>query len=208
MFYRILAVSAILALTGGFLLHASRPERVPLIEPLVAIPLTVGKWQGRDDAPMEPQILKVLGVDDYISRLYVSGAGAASLYVGFYKSQRQGDAIHSPMNCLPGAGWNPSSKGYLNIQTEDGKINVNRVVIQKGIQKQMVLYWYQSHGRVVASEYSAKIFAVLDALRTNRTDAALVRVITPAGAEEGAAEARVVDFVQRVFPYLVRFLPS
>jgi EpsI family protein len=206
--YRILVVSAMLALTGGLLLHASRPEQVLLTEPLIGIPLNFGVWQGRDDGPMEPRILKVLGVDDYISRSYISGTGPASLYVGFYKSQRQGDAIHSPMNCLPGAGWNPASKGYLDIETSDGRINVNRVVIQKGIQKQLALYWYQSHGRVVASEYRAKVFAVLDALRTNRTDAALVRVITPVIAGESESEARAVDFVQRVFPYLVRFLPS
>jgi EpsI family protein len=220
MFSRLLVLSLILALPSGFLLYASRPEQIPDLQDLGNIPLKLQEWQGRDDPPMEPQILEVLGVDDYISRYYVSGAGSVGLYVGYYKSQKQGDAIHSPLNCLPGAGWNPASKVTIQIPVIDGlsgqtsSVTANRIVIEKGMDKQLVVYWYQSHGRTIASEYKAKIYSVLDAVRTNRTDAALVRVISPIGSSAGrietesSAESRAVEFVKVLFPILQRLLPS
>ena len=111
--------------------------------------------------------------------------GAVGLYVGYHDSQRQGDTIHSPLNCLPGAGWQPLEQGRITVSVRDhgtarpAPIEVNRVVIGKGLDRQLVLYWYQSHRRVVASEYWGKVYTVLDAMRYNRTDAAMVRVITP-----------------------------
>jgi len=87
---------------------------------------------------------------------------------------------------------------------------VNRVIIEKGLDRQLVLYWYQSHGRVVASEYWGKIYTVVDALRYNRTDAAMIRVMTPLNDQspEQAAEARAVQFVQALFPQLSQYLPE
>ena len=125
--------------------------------------------------------------------------------------------MHSPLNCLPGAGWIPDRRSPRSTITAlDGAskttraIVVNRVVIEKGLDRQMVLYWYQSHGRVIASEYWGKIYTVVDAVRYNRTDAALIRVITPLGdqSSEEAAEARAVRFVQALFPQLSRYLPE
>ncbi len=90
-------------------------------------------------------------------------------------------------------------------------IEVNRVVIQKGLDRSLVLYWYQTHGRVVASEYWGKVYTVLDAIRYNRTDAALVRVIAPVG--EGGAEPLLraqhaaEAFAGDVFTELPKFLP-
>jgi EpsI family protein len=166
---------------------------------------------------MDDKILKILGVDDYLNRAYFRpDRSAAGLYVGYYKSQRQGDAIHSPQNCLPGAGWEPTSSAYLAIPVavggESSTISVNRYVIQKGIDRQLVLYWYQSHGRVVASEYWSKFYLVRDAVSLNRTDAALVRVIVPMAPNvdgaEASAEALAVDFVKRIFPVLPSYLPA
>ena len=163
---------------------------------------------------MLSRIMATLGVDDYINRTYVSpDMFPIHLYVGYYQSQRSGDTMHSPLNCLPGAGWNPAKRGHLTIPINDkSSIEINRIVILKGIDKQVVLYWYQSHGRTIASEYWGKIFTVIDAVRTNRTDAALVRVICPVdGVEdeaEAAAERRAVDFVKAMFPLLGRFLPA
>lgn len=162
---------------------------------------------------MDSRVMDVLGVDDHIDRTYVNaGRFPASLYVGYYQSQRSGDTMHSPLNCLPGAGWNPSRRARISVPVEGGDpIEVNRIVISKGLDRQLVLYWYQSHGRVVASEYWGKIYTVLDALRTNRTDAALVRVICPVGGADGAAEVeaerQAIRFVQSFFPYLDDYLP-
>jgi EpsI family protein len=166
---------------------------------------------------MENKVLKVLGVDDYLNRVYYRpDRAAAGLYIGYYNSQRQGDSIHSPQNCLPGSGWEPLERSDLAIPvaTAAGSqdISVNRYLIQKGVDRQLVLYWYQSHGRVVASEYWSKFFLVRDAVRLNRTDAALVRVVVPiAGGDdsgEGRAERQAVDFVKALFPQLPQYLPS
>jgi EpsI family protein len=144
-----------------------------------------------------------------------AGAGVVGLYVGFYATQRQGASIHSPLNCLPGAGWVPTQRSYLplTVPTDTGgarQLELNRIVIEKGLDREVVLYWYQSHGRVVASEYWGKMYSVLDAIRINRTDAALVRIVAPvnpaAGVEE--AEQRATEFARALFPLLGNFLPS
>lgn len=193
--------------------RAMRPERIPLREPLATLPLEMGSWTGRDAAPFSDDIVSVLGVDEYVSRFYRSASGSVSLYVGYYQSQREGDTIHSPMNCLPGAGWQPEETGVVDVPVPGRAepLRVNRVVIRKGLDRQVALYWYQSHGRVVASEYWSKIFMVYDAVRLNRSDAALVRVISPVASSDpgvNAATDHAVGFVQSLWPLLERHLPS
>ena len=113
---------------------------------------------------------------------------------------------------LPGAGWQPMARGYLTFPDPRNpggpELTVNRIVIQKGLEKQLVLYWYQSHGRIIASEYWAKIFLTLDAIRMNRTDGALVRIITPILTTEDAAEREAVSFSKKLLPILGNYLPS
>ena len=178
--------------------------------------MTIGPWKSIVDPPMDEDVLRVLGVDDYLSRIYYQSNGAAvGFYMGFYGSQRQGDTIHSPLNCLPGAGWQPVSEGRLHIANADGQgrdITVNRYVVQKGLDRQLVLYWYQSHGRVVASEYTSKLYLIHDAIRLNRTDGSMVRVIAPIKgdtADAGAAAERLAEeFVRVIFPLLPAYLPQ
>jgi EpsI family protein len=136
--------------------------------------------------------------------------------LAYYGQPRVGANMHSPLNCLPGAGWQPIEKSYLPIAVTDASgqaadISVNRYVIEKGLDQQVVLYWYQSHGRVVANEYRSKFFLVYDAARLNRSDAALVRVTSArrhANETHAEAAARAAEFVKAVFPALERFLPS
>jgi EpsI family protein len=204
---------------AGFVAHANRPEPAPPRTNFEGFPFRIEAWTGQPLPPMDPKVLAVLGVDDLVNRAYYRpDHAAAGLYIGYYKSQRQGDAIHSPLNCLPGAGWEPMSRVYLTIPIAAGAagsptaISVNRDIIQKGLDRQLVLYWYQSHGHVIASEYWSKFFLIRDAMRLNRTDAALVRVIVPMTPNiddsETQAERQGVDFVKAMFPILPRFLPS
>jgi len=198
------------------ILTASKTEQVPARKSLGQFPYEFGQWEGRRGENLSSEILDVLGVDDYINRVYASsGNTVAGLYIGYYQSQRQGDTMHSPMNCLPGAGWEPVSRTYLPVSVVSGAgtqatIVVNRYLIQKGLDKQVVLYWYQSHGRVVANEYRSKVLMVYDAVRLNRTDAALVRVISPSigAGGEAAATGNAVAFVQTIFPMLSDYLPE
>jgi EpsI family protein len=218
MIRRLLITSALLLAGAGYLAHATRAETVPPRQPLATLPVHVEHWTGREGAPFEKNVLAVLGVDEYVNRVYVSGKTPyVGLYVGFFESQRQGDTMHSPLNCLPGAGWQPVRQDRTTLTVADTggaarPITVNQFVIQKGLDRMLVLYWYQSHGRVIASEYTSKIYMVYDAMRLNRTDGAMVRVVTPitgaSAADEDAAAKRAAAFVQSLFPSLSGVLPS
>jgi EpsI family protein len=217
MLVRVVALVTLLLGSAVMVGRADRPEIVPLRQSFALFPLNIGEWQGFQRPPFSEKILDVLGLDDYLTRVYSrDGRNGVDLYVGYWQSQRQGDAIHSPQNCLPGAGWEPVSQGLLAIPDPRSAtappLEVNRYIIQKGLQRQLVLYWYQSRGRVVGNEYWSKIYLVLDAARYNRTDAALVRIMRPiddAGPEaEAAAERDVRDFVGALMPQLGNFLPD
>jgi EpsI family protein len=212
---RALVLCAMMFATTAVLANARRTEVAVTRQSFSEFPMTLGSWRAVVDPPIEEDILKVLGVDDYLSRVYYKGNGdAAGLYMGFYGSQRQGDTIHSPQNCLPGAGWEPISEGRLQMNNVDGagrNITVNRYVIQKGLDRNLVLYWYHGRGRVVASEYTSRALLIRDAIVTNRTDGSLVRVIVPAkttdGSDMSAPEALAQEFVRIIFPSLDSFLP-
>ena len=195
---------------GIVLLHGvSHGEPVPLRQPLGHLPMAMDGWLGQDD-PLEARIVSVLGVTDYANRAYKSSDGEpVNLYVGYYQSQRTGETIHSPKNCLPGAGWEPLRAGRLTIPMAAAPaIVVNEYLVEKGPAQYLVLYWYQSHGRVIASEYSGKAWLVFDALTRNRTDAALVRVLTSTRNGEEKARAHAVQFIQALYPRLNTFIPD
>ena len=215
MIRRVVVLSLCLLAGAAVVARASKTESVPPRQSFKQFPLRIGSWAGQDAEPFSKEVMAVLRADEYLSRYYRSGAqGVVGLYIGYYESQREGDTMHSPLNCLPGAGWQPLSKSYLTIPVSDASgqrtISVNRYVIEKGLDRQVVLYWYQSHGRIVANEYRSKIFMVYDGMRLNRSDAALVRVISPiAGRQtEELADQNGVDFVKTMFPLLDKFLPS
>jgi EpsI family protein len=197
-------------LAGIALLHSvSHGEPVPVRQPLRQLPLAMDGWQGHED-PLEERIVSVLGVSDYVNRAYVSGERQpVGLYVGYYQSQRTGETIHSPKNCLPGAGWEPVRAGHLTIPlSATPAITVNEYLVEKGPAQYLVFYWYQAHGRVIASEYSGKAWLVFDAITRNRTDGALVRVLTSTRNGEDQARARTVQFVQALYPRLSGFIPD
>ncbi len=210
---RVLILCACLLGASTYIAWASRPDTVPPHDSLDTLPLQIGRWKGRQEPQLSSGIMAVLGVDEYANRFYFdSRGGVIGLYIGYYLSQRQGNSTHSPLNCLPGAGWNPVKREYMAISVGGNSIQVNRIVILKGLDKRVVLYWYQAHGRTVASEYSAKAYAVLDAMRTGRTDGALVRIISPAESLEPAAEEvasrYAVNFAQALYPLLSRYIPD
>jgi len=191
-------------------LHASTAEeRVALRQPLADMPLRLGDWTSVRQHEFDAATVAVLHADDYVSRTYVRPArGEADLYVGYYESQRRGDTVHSPMNCLPAAGWQLLSINRASIDAAGRSMVVNRDTIQNGLDRRLVFYWYQSHGRTIASEYWTKIYLVLDGLRLHRTDGALVRVIAPIREGEAAAERAALDFVRALVPVLDRHLPE
>ena len=196
-------------LSAYVLLHTmSHGEPVIPHQPLRNLPYTMGNWKGQEQ-PLPERIVQAVGVSDYTNRVYVQPADPpVQVYVGYYASQRTGDTMHSPKNCLPGAGWDPISAGYATIPlTTSRQIVVNDYIIQKDLNKEMVLYWYQARGRVFASEYAGKFWMVTDAISRNRTDGALVRLITPMNDGEAKARTRLISFAQSLLPYLDAVIP-
>jgi EpsI family protein len=195
-------------------LHAvSRRENVPLSRPLAEFALQIGGWRMAQEGVLEKEVLDVLKADDVLNRTYYEPAlnRAANLFVAYFKSQRAGQAPHSPKNCLPGSGWAPSESGLVSIGVPGRAepIQVNRYVVSKGESQDVVLYWYQSRNRVIASEYRAKFYLIADAIRYNRTDTALVRVVVPVGPGGIDAATRAAEqFVRAFFTPLRNFLPS
>ena len=201
-------VLVLLVAAGTYGSRAGSEETVVQREPLAALPLSLGDWEGHEASPLADDVLAQLGVDDYVNRQYVHGGSLpVGMYVGYYASQRQGATIHSPQNCLPGAGWRPVEEGVSTLQIGDKAVPVNQFVIQKGLDKQVVIYWYQGRGRVIANEYANKALLMLDAARLHRTNGGLVRLIAPVLSTPDAAKAELAAFAALVFPHLDRHLP-
>ena len=209
---RFLTVVLLLAATA-LLLHSRASTDVnPPSEPLSQLPSVLAGWVGSDQ-PIDQETRDVLGAGDFLSRVYTQAGQTApiGLFIGYFPTQRTGQTIHSPKHCLPGAGWVFESSNYVNLTDVDGKTHrVGEYIIANGEMRQFVIYWYQAHGRSVANEYMAKIYMAADAMRMNRTDGALVRVITPVAPSEDVAEARrrAEGFAMRLTPLLPRFIPD
>ncbi len=205
-------LTVVLLAQAGVFYGFSRTEQTPSYRPLDQFPETVGSWQLLRQGVMEPEIKEVLRADDYITRWYARKDNQiVDLFVAFFKSQRYGQAPHSPKNCLPGSGWvwTVSDQIPIDIAQENRTIHVNRYIVQKGDQKSVILYWYQSRDRVVASEYRAKMYVIADAMQYNRTDTALIRVEVPLlDGNSDAGTASGVDFVKSAFGTLREFLPK
>jgi EpsI family protein len=205
---RTAVVVVMLAIAGVYSSRAASVETLAPRESLASLPLALGDWLGREAKPLADDVLAQLGVDDYVSRQYArAGTPPVGLYVGYYASQRQGDTIHSPQNCLPGSGWRPIETGVTELRAGDRMVPVNQFVIQKGLDRQVVLYWYHGRGRVTANEYANKAFLMLDAARLHRTNGGLVRLIAPVASTTEAAKSQLASFAALLFGHLDVYLP-
>jgi EpsI family protein len=205
-----LGITVVILLAASLLLHnVSHGEPIVARQPLRELPYQLAYWHG-EERPLQRQVIDVVSASDLINRLYFDPTGQPILlYIGYYESQRTGSTIHSPKNCLPGAGWEPIHSGRATISLRDGReIVVNESVIQRDQDRQLVFYWYQGRGRVLADEYVGKFWMVADAISRNRTDGALIRVITPITDEQPAPRNRLMVFTQALVPYLDEFIPK
>jgi len=206
-------VAAVLMLATAVVLQAhSRNELSPPRTPLNSLPLEIGGYIGHS-YNLDQQTLDILGPGDYLVRDYDNvdvPQPPVNLYIAYFPSQKTGDTIHSPNHCLPGAGWTPTSRETVSLPAPDGSsFLVNRYIVSKGVERQLVLYWFQAHGRAVASEYWAKYYLVADSIRMNRSDGALVRLMSPMLHSEtpDAAEARVMQLGNQLLPMLDSYIP-
>jgi EpsI family protein len=203
-----LFVAALVLVGGIFARHAISPSIAPQEHrPLRDFPAKITVWHSKD-LPYEPEVVRAIGADDYTNREYFGGGHPIELYIGYYKDQRSGDVIHSPKNCLPGSGWEPVRSTRIQIGSADKPAMVNEYIVEQGTDRDLVLYWYQTHGRIVASEYWAKFWLVTDGVRHRSTDGAMIRIWTTAEDGEESAQARATDFARRVYPQVSEFLPN
>ena len=210
-------VVALLAATVSLTEMRGDTDRVPPSRPLAELPENVGVWHGQD-IPIAPESLEILGKGVFLNRAYEANGSAPGtdrklpigLFIGYFPTQRTGQSIHSPQNCLPGAGWSFDSSGTTEWTDGSGKYRVGEYLISNGIDRQEVFYWYRTHGQNIANDYVAKLHMLADSVLYNRTDAALIRVITPLGQGETQADAhqRALQFTQTIVPLLPAYIPD
>ena len=201
----------LLTATAGFLHARASDEFHPVREPLSSFPRSLGTRTGVD-YPLSQDVLDILGNGDFLLRLYPDSGGAADvdLFIAYFASQRAGDSLHSPKNCLPGAGWFPVHNMTREITAPGlAPFPANEYLIAKGEDRKLVLYWYQAHNRALANEYWAKFYLVADAMRYNRSDGSMIRITTPVahGERIETARTRLLAFAGQVAPQLEPYIP-
>ena len=224
-YIRILTI--VLLVQATLFYTASHGDSRPLSKPLKDFPQTLPGWQMISQFEVDKDALAVLKADETLSRVYLKTpvpdltrltseqresvmATTQQLFVAYFSTQQQGQSVHSPKNCLPGSGWVPIENKEISVPIDGfpAPITINKYVLANGGQQNLVLYWFQSHGRVVANEFAAKFYLVADSLRYHRSDTALVRVIVPVVHDDMARALNgATGFVQAVFPAVYHYLP-
>lgn len=188
----------------------ARQEHPPVRAAFVDFDMRIGDWRG-STLPVEPQLISALRFDDYLLADYTDGMHRPiTLYIAYYQSQRKGQSAHSPSSCIPGGGWEITSHRSLTLPIDGRSIAINRVLIQKDREKQLVFYWFKQRDRHLTSEYSVKWYLFWDALTRQRSDGALIRLsaaVDP-GDDEHAVEERLLRFAQTIQPQLHRYIPD
>lgn len=211
-----LVVAALLsvAVAGAFVLTPP-PARVEVVRDSFSLfPRDVGPWSGVQQA-LDPNVERVLAADDYINATFAAPGEAeyVNFFAAWYRSQTEGSGIHSPAVCLPVGGWEVFSIDPTPVSmpgTVYGDFMVNRAVIQKGLSKQLVYYWFEQRGKRMTNDYLVKGSVVYDSLTMGRADGAMVRFVTPIGRgeTEAVAEARLQRLMADLLPKLPRFIPE
>ena len=206
-------VTLLLLVEIGAFYAYPKAERRPLGRPLNSIPNEWQGWRMIGETSLDTEVQALLRADESLNRLYMKQGTVVNLFVAFFQTQRTGVAPHSPKVCLPGSGWVPiySMSGRMDvpIPSEGTTIRVNRYVVAKGEQRSLVLYWYQTPYRVIANEYAAKFYTIVDGLRHLRSDTSLVRLVVASDEDHLAqAEQSAIQFAQDFYPKLKEHLPQ
>jgi EpsI family protein len=201
------AVVAILSAQAAGVQWLSGAEHPPAMAELAAFPEKLGSWSKSGEDAVDPASLEQLGADRTLSWNFLDSrtGNLANVFVAWFQSQRGGATQpHSPRVCLPGNGWGAEELPAGSVATAGGEIPVNRLLVSKASRRALVVYWYQSPRRVVASEWAAKFWLIPDSLRDRRTDTSLVRVTVWQGEGQDQAAA---DLAARVYGTLRMLLP-
>lgn len=205
-------LTVVLLIQAVLFYSASNGEAVPLASPLVAFPAMLGDFRLAQEGVVEPEVLEILKADDTLTRWYTSPTeGGANLFMAYFKTQRTGQSPHSPKNCLPGSGFQQVENGTIDVKFPDETIHINRYLVARGENESLVMYWYQSQGRVIADEFAAKFYLIADSIAKHRSDTSLVRVVVPVmPGPDGRARAQktALSFVHSAYPVIKAYLPK
>ncbi len=207
-FYRVIILSIVFLLCLGAINFFSRVKAVPLDKPLEqSFPKKIGTWEDVYNEDMDPKVIKILGVDDYVWRKYKSRDGKLlDVYISYFSYVDRIKTYHSPLNCMPGSGWDIYNIVSLPIKLSNGRyVDVNKLVVKNGPKTLNAIYWYQCRGRVIDSEYKERIYRVIDSIFKRRTDGAFVRII---GLSDNITQKDIQGFCAKVIGILYNILPS
>lgn len=204
-----LAVAMVLVANTGAL--SKRAVTIPPHASLTGFPIVIADWEGRL-APLEKSMLAALNLTDYWSADYVSGkeAGSVNLYIAYYQRQDLNNSIHSPSNCVPAGGWQVVESATHTVDRVGTRppLHVTRMLIKRGGNSAVIYYWFNERGRDITNQYAAKWYLLIDAMTMNRSDGSLVRLVTPVGPSESAADAdaRLSHFLNAATPSFDSYL--
>jgi len=204
---RFIFFTTIVILTLGILVieALSRQKEVSLKRPLKEIPLILNGWRGRD-SKMQMRTIDILGVDDYISRIYTKGNFSIWVYVGYYDTKKKGALIHSPRHCYPAAGWQIIKMSKDTIKIPSKKIVVNRLLLKKREQEKLIFYWYIERDRIITNEYKAKFYLIFDRIFRQRSNGALIEFSAPVIYSIDNTARMEKEFVRAFYPILENYL--
>jgi len=202
----------VLLLGASLNYYFSKPDISLPRKSLAEFPKTLGDWTTVSEQKIEGRSMEILQVDDYFVRNYRNSKGETiGLYMGYFKSQRDGKGIHSPRQCLPGAGWVAVDTSVYNMSIvghNPETVPVNKFIMGKGCDRQLYLFWYHGRSRVYASEYWNKIYLIWDGLTKKRTDGALIRVNNPIKGNTEEALKTQTEFIKLFYPLLKEYIPD
>jgi len=195
-------VAIVLLACAGAVTHVGRGNgSIPDVQ-LGTLPYAVGSWKGTDAPPLDPEVERTLAADAVLNRTYLAGNETVGLYVAYYREQRPGVSVHSPLHCLPGTGWEPEETRTIELG-EAPHNELKQLIVRKNLNRAVVLYAYSVHGRLIADEIVSKLWLLHDRIRGGRGDAALFRVVVPVTGSVAAAEREGLAFTRDVLPYVV-----
>lgn len=205
-----LVAGALMMVTFTYLKFMNHGTEVQPLKSFSTFPKQIGEFIGEEQF-FSDEIYAAVGVDDSALISYVNPLNeTVQLYIGYYKSQRKGDMIHSPKNCMPGSGWEITSSLLENVERRDGKtISIIKLILEKGDEKQIVLYWFHARGRIINSEYKQKIYLIIDSITRNRTDDSFVRLISPViDKKDEETLVYMKRFIKDLLPILDEYIPG
>lgn len=198
----------------------AREQVIPPRQEFAAFPLELDEWRCAGRETMDEKTLANLGASDYLICNYAHAPGpTVGVYVGYHETQVREEgggagenSIHPPKHCLPGSGWDIIAQGVVELDVPglpERPARVNRLVIAKGEARQVVYYWYQTQGRVIAEDWRKIVYLSWDRARRQRTDGALVRLTTMIEkSDEAVAEQQLLSLASVLIPQLPAYVPE